>query len=73
MSRAFVKEVDEAPDIADRPISDAPNYLTQSGAAMIERALASIEEKLAGGVSEAEAPALRRELSTGQPAARRCK
>ena len=38
MSRAFVKEDDEAPDapLPERPVSDHPNYVTPSGLAQLE-------------------------------------
>ncbi len=38
MSRAFVKEDDEAPDepLPERPVSDHPNYVTSSGLAQLE-------------------------------------
>jgi transcription elongation GreA/GreB family factor len=62
MSRAFVKEIDDAPEVADRPISDAPNFVTSHGAAMIEREITSIEKKLAAAVSETDEQTLRRDL-----------
>ncbi len=38
MSRAFVKDDDEAPDapLPDRPVSEHPNYVTPSGLALLE-------------------------------------
>ena len=38
MSRAFVKEDDDAPDapLPDRPLSEHPNYVTPSGLALLE-------------------------------------
>ena len=38
MSRAFVKDDDEAPDapLPDRPLSEHPNYVTPSGLALVE-------------------------------------
>jgi transcription elongation factor GreB len=62
MSRAFVKEIDDPPEIADRPISDAPNFVTARGAAMIESEITSLERKLAAGASATEAAAHRRDL-----------
>lgn len=48
MSRAFVKEVDDAPEppLPDRPVSTAPNIVTKRGAAMIEEALDTLRERL---------------------------
>jgi hypothetical protein len=62
MSRAFVKETDDAKEVADRPVSEAASYVTRRGAAMIERELATVEKKLAAGVSETEELTLRRDL-----------
>ena len=36
MSRAFVKETDDAPELPDRPVSEHPNYVTERGLALIE-------------------------------------
>ena len=36
MSRAFVKETDEVPELPDRPVSEHPNLVTQHGLALIE-------------------------------------
>lgn len=40
MSSAFVKEVDAVDELPDRPISEHPNYVTETGLARIEAALA---------------------------------
>jgi len=36
MSRAFVKETDDAPELPDRPVSEHPNYVTERGLGLIE-------------------------------------
>ena len=36
MSRAFVKETDEVPELPDRPVSEHPNLVTARGLARIE-------------------------------------
>ena len=44
MSRAFVKDDDGGPEpILDRPISDAPNYVTPQGLQLLQSALAQAE------------------------------
>jgi transcription elongation GreA/GreB family factor len=49
MSRAFVKENDDAvEDLADRPISTAPNLVTAEGLAAIEAEVARLGAELAG-------------------------
>lgn len=49
MSRAFTKEIDDAPEPPplERPISAAPNLVTPAGAAQITQTLASLEAQLA--------------------------
>lgn len=49
MSRAFVKEqdTDSLDDLPDRPISEHPNDVTETGLAQIEQALASAGEAYA--------------------------
>jgi transcription elongation GreA/GreB family factor len=48
MSRAFVKEDDDAvEDVADRPISTAPNLVTAEGLAAIEAEVARLDKALA--------------------------
>jgi transcription elongation GreA/GreB family factor len=36
MSRAFVKETDDVPELPDRPVSPHPNFVTARGLALIE-------------------------------------
>lgn len=48
MSRAFVREDDDAPgDFPDRPISTAPNLVTAEGFAAIEAKIARLNDDLA--------------------------
>ena len=63
MSRAFVKEVDDAPPRPPlpRPVSAAPNRVTPRGARLIREAVQALQATLAGASAEA-APALRRDL-----------
>ena len=44
MSRAFVRETDEVPDLPDRPVSEHPNLVTARGLARIE---AEVERHMA--------------------------
>jgi transcription elongation GreA/GreB family factor len=64
MSRAFVKEVDDAPapPAPDRPVSLAPNLVTPRGARLIEETIAPLETAIAEAGDEAHAAALRRDL-----------
>ena len=64
MSRAFVKEIDDAPEppLADRPVSTAPNRVTRRGARQIEDAVASLQSRLAMGIDASMTPALKRDL-----------
>jgi transcription elongation GreA/GreB family factor len=66
MSRAFVREVDEArpPPLLERPVSSAPNLVTSRGARLIEQAVVKLEAQLAGASADAgdDLPALRRDL-----------
>ena len=63
MSRAFVKEVDDAPEPPppERMPSAAPNLVTPRGARLIEETIADLESALAGAEGEEEAR-LRRDL-----------
>lgn len=63
MSRAFVKEVDDAPEPPppERTASAAPNLVTPRGARLIDEAIAELEACLAGAEGE-EAARLRRDL-----------
>lgn len=48
MSRAFVKEDDDAPEeLPERPVSSAPNLVTAEGFAAIEAEIARLETELA--------------------------
>jgi len=62
MSRAFVKETDEVPELPDRPISPHPNLVTARGLALIEAEVARHEAALA----EAQAAEDREGVSAAQ-------
>lgn len=64
MSRAFVKEVDDAPSEAlpERRVSGHPNHVTPRGLAMIDARLAELNAALAAAPDEVEAARLQREL-----------
>ncbi len=47
MSRAFVKESDDDPELPDRPVSEHPNDVTAEGFAQIEAALAQSRQAVA--------------------------
>ncbi len=47
MSRAFVKETDEVPELPDRPVSEHPNLVTKRGLTMIEAEVERHREALA--------------------------
>lgn len=48
MSRAFVKETDDAiEDLPERPVSTAPNFVTPEGLAAIEAEIARLNDALA--------------------------
>jgi transcription elongation GreA/GreB family factor len=63
MSRAFTKEIDDAPPPPPeaRPVSAAPNFVTRRGARLIEAETERLAAVLAGA-SDGEAAALQREL-----------
>jgi hypothetical protein len=63
MSRAFTKEIDDAPlaPIPDRRISDAPNLVTPEGASMIEAKLKAAQAALGKATDPARRAELRRE------------
>lgn len=63
MSRAFVKEVDDAPEPPplERTPSGAPNLVTPRGARLIDETVAALEAALADATGEEEAR-LRRDL-----------
>jgi transcription elongation GreA/GreB family factor len=60
MSRAFVKEHDSdyPDDLLDRPISEHPNDVTETGLAQIEQALATAGEAYADAQARADRAAL---------------
>lgn len=64
MSRAFVKEDDDAfDDLPERPISNAPNLVTAEGLAAIEAEIASLTDALAAaGEDRAERARIGRDL-----------
>jgi transcription elongation GreA/GreB family factor len=62
MSRAFVKEVDDAPSpLLERAVSAAPNRVTPRGARLINEAVATLNKQLATSTGEA-ASVIRRDL-----------
>ena len=64
MSRAFVKEGDDAPPPPplERAISSAPNLVTERGARLIDEAVAALERDIEAAADEDEAAPLRRDL-----------
>jgi transcription elongation GreA/GreB family factor len=64
MSRAFIKEYDDAvEDLPDRPISTAPNLVTAEGLAAIEAEVAQLTAALAAaGEDRAERARIGRDL-----------
>jgi len=60
MSRAFVREqdADQLDDLPERPISEHPNDVTETGLAQIERALAAAGEAYARAQATADRAAL---------------
>lgn len=64
MSRAFVKEIDDAPPPPplERPVSAAPNLVTPRGLALIEEEIAGLESHIADAEREEDAAPLRRDL-----------
>ena len=64
MSRAFVKEDDEAvEDLPERPVSAAPNLVTAEGLAAIEAEVAQLEVALTGaGEDRSERARIGRDL-----------
>jgi transcription elongation GreA/GreB family factor len=47
MSRAFVKESDDAPELPDRPVSSHANYVTKRGLTLIDEELSRYRAALA--------------------------
>ncbi len=64
MSRAFVKEDDTAPEPPrpERPISSAPNRVTERGAQLIRQRVHELKDTLGSNPNEDAAEALRRDL-----------
>src|SRR5882724_3843399 len=62
MSRAFVKETDETPELPDRPVSEHPNLVTERGLELIEAAVAQHQRALA----EAQAAEDRERIGAAQ-------
>jgi transcription elongation GreA/GreB family factor len=63
MSRAFVKEVDDAPSpLLGRAVSAAPNRVTPRGARLINEAVAALNEQLAAASTGEAASVIRRDL-----------
>jgi transcription elongation GreA/GreB family factor len=64
MSRAFVKEGDDAPPPPplERAISSAPNLVTARGARLIDEAVAALERDIGAATDEDETALLRRDL-----------
>lgn len=64
MSRAFVRERDDAPEpqLAERTASGAANLVTPRGARMIDETIEGIEAALAAGPPPTAEAALRRDL-----------
>jgi transcription elongation GreA/GreB family factor len=58
MSRAFVSEDHAVADIPDRPVSSHPNYVTERGLALIERALAQARHAYADAQMASDRTAL---------------
>lgn len=63
MSRAFVKEVDNAPSpLLERAVSAGPNRVTPHGAQLIKEAVAALNEQLAAASTGEAASVIRRDL-----------
>jgi len=64
MSRAFVREVDDAPPppLPERPVSTAPNRVTPRGARQIGTRVETLEQQLSREPNGDAAPSLRRDL-----------
>lgn len=64
MSRAFVKEVDDAPPPPplERPLSGAPNLVTMRGLRLIEERVAGLEAAISQASSEEDKAPHRRDL-----------
>ncbi len=64
MSRAFTREIDDAPlpPLPERPISAARNLVTPNGARQIEQAIATLSQQVEAGVDSDALAALKRGL-----------
>lgn len=64
MSRAFVREIDDAPPEPppERQPSDFPNLVTPRGSRLIDEAIAELEAALGASPAAEEAAVLRRDL-----------
>jgi transcription elongation GreA/GreB family factor len=61
MSRAFIKETDDAQEIVlDRPISSHPNFVTPQGLALIERSLSAASAEYDAAQSRGDRAAIAR-------------
>lgn len=60
MSRAFVKEADDEPDLPDRPVSTHPNLVTPRGLDLMELALAAAQRAYAEAQAAGDRSALAR-------------
>jgi transcription elongation GreA/GreB family factor len=54
MSRAFVKETEDLPELPDRPLSPHPNLVTERGLALIEAEVEKNRRALAEAQKEAD-------------------
>ncbi len=64
MSRAFTKEVDDAPipGVPDRPVSRARNLVTETGASKIKGEIASLKDRLARASDGEDQSSLSRDM-----------
>lgn len=61
MSRAFVKEQDDAPEhLAERPVSPNPNFVTARGLRLIDAEIEGLRKALAHAQAEADKAAIAR-------------
>jgi transcription elongation GreA/GreB family factor len=60
MSRAFVKEAEDEPDLPDRPVSPHPNLVTPRGLELIEQALTAAQRAYAEARATGDRAALAR-------------
>jgi transcription elongation GreA/GreB family factor len=58
MSRAFVKDAEYLQELPERPVSEHPNDVTETGLAQIEQALAAASEAYAEAQASADRAAL---------------